>query len=263
MVKLEQLKELVLRAGDLLTDTVLSRDVIVKGDSDFVTRADLSVQEFMRGELAAMYPEAHFIAEENKVNDPGACGEAFILDPVDGTTNLMHDFCQSVISLGYYRDGRGIMGVMYNPFTKELFYAERGKGAFLGDKPIHCKNRAAMSECLAIVEFSPYYKENSAPVFEMMRQLFLKVHDIRSIGASAIDLVYLACGRADVFMSRDLKPWDYAAAQIILREAGGMTSDFGGRPLSLNSNSHVIAATAGVFAELAAFAKNFDDKEGR
>ena len=263
MIKLEQLKELVLRAGDLLTDTVLSRDVIVKGDSDFVTRADLSVQEFIRGELAAMYPDAHFIAEENKINEFGGCGDAFILDPVDGTTNLMHDFCQSVISLAYYKDGQGRMGVMYNPFTKELFYAERGKGAFLGDQPIHCKQRSALSECLAIVEFSPYYKENSAPIFEMMRRLFLKVHDIRSIGASAIDLAYLACGRADVFMSRDLKPWDYAAAQIILWEAGGDISDFGGRPLSLDGNTHIIAATAGVFAELAAFAKNFDDKEGR
>ena len=257
MIKLEQLKALALRAGELLTDTVLSEDVTVKGDSDFVTRADTSVQEFMRRETALLCPEARFIAEENEINDYSRGGAAFVLDPVDGTTNLMHGFGQSVISLAYYEGREGICGVVYNPFTGELFSAERGCGAYLGDKRICGRKRDKMADCLAIVEFSPYYKETSIETFEMMRQLFLRVHDVRSLGASAIDLAYLACGRADVFMSRKLKPWDYAAAQIILREAGGDIANFAGKPLMLDGVTDIIAATNGVFDELCEFAKNY------
>ena len=171
MVKLEQLTELVLRAGELLTDTVLSEDVAVKGDSDFVTCADTAVQEFIRRETALLCPEARFIAEENQINDYSGSGAAFVLDPVDGTTNLMHGFGQSAISLAYYEGREGIYGVVYNPFTGELFRAERGCGAYLGDKRIYGKKRDKVADCLAIVEFSPYYKQTSADTFEIVRGL--------------------------------------------------------------------------------------------
>ena len=257
MVKLEQLTELVLRAGELLTDTVLSEDVAVKGDSDFVTRADTAVQEFIRRETALLCPEARFIAEENQINDYSGIGAAFVLDPVDGTTNLMHGFGQSAISLAYYEGREGIYGVVYNPFTGELFRAERGCGAYLGDKLIYGKKRDKVADCLAIVEFSPYYKQTSADTFEMIRQLFLRTHDVRAVGSAALDLVYVACGRADIFMSRKLKTWDYAAAQIILREAGCNISDFSGARLMLDGVADVIACTGGVFSELCDFAKNY------
>lgn len=259
MVDIEELKALVLEAGKILCDRCLSGDVTVKGDADFVTKADFTVQEFMRRELGARYPEVAFIAEENKLNGDGADGAAFILDPVDGTTNLMHGFNQSVVSLGYFEGGQGIHGVVYNPFLGELFTASRGKGAYLNGEPIHCKERHKFSECIAIVEFSPYYKEQSVETFEMMRRLFVQVQDIRSIGAAAVGLMNVAAGRADLFMSKLLKPWDYAAAEVILAEAGCRFSDFAGKAPSLGGVDHIIAGADGVFDQLAAFASEYAD----
>ncbi len=251
---LDTMKKLVLEAGALLEDRELSENVTVKGDADYVTMSDITVQERLRERLAAAFPDATLVAEENKVNSYDAEGCAFILDPVDGTTNLMHGFRYSAISLGYYEHGVPRAGVVYNPFLDELFSAERGCGAFLNDRRIHARERREMSECLAVVEFSPYYKEESRQSFELMHGLFDRVQDIRSMGAGAVDLMQLAAGRADIFMSKKLKPWDYAAAQVILTEAGCRISCFDGSPLRMDRGCDIIAAADGVFDQLADYA---------
>ena len=254
---LETIKRLVLEAGELLEDRELSGSVTVKGDADYVTMSDLSVQERLRERLAELFPDVVFVAEESKANPYDPNGRAFILDPVDGTTNLMHGFRYSAISLGYYEHGVPTAGVVYNPFLGELFSAERGCGAFLGDRPIHARRRESLHECLALVEFSPYYKGESEHTFCMMHGLFDKVQDIRSMGAAAVDLMQLAAGRADAFMSKKLKPWDYAAAQVILTEAGCRVSCFDGSEWRMDCGCDIIAATDGVFDELADYARQF------
>lgn len=253
----ENMKRLVREAGALLEDRELSGNVTVKGDADFVTMSDITVQEHLRAELEKLYPDIAFVAEENKENAYDKSGAAFILDPVDGTTNLMHGFRYSAISLGFYDHGVPTAGVVYNPFLDELFSAERGAGAFRNGRKIHARARERLHDCLALVEFSPYYKGESEHTFRMMHGLFSKVRDIRSMGAAAVDLMQLACGRADVFMSKKLKPWDYAAAQVILLESGCRVSCFDGSEWRMDRGCDIIAATDGVFDELAAYARDF------
>lgn len=248
------MERLVLEAGALLEDRELSERVTVKGDADYVTMSDIAVQQHLQRRLAEEFPDAALIAEEGRTAAYDPSGRAFILDPVDGTTNLMHGFRHSAICLGYYECGVPTAGVIYNPFLKELFSAERGGGARLNGRPIHARPRSELRECLAMVELSPYYKEESAASFELIHGLFDRVQDIRALGASAVDLMQLAVGRADVFMSKKLKPWDYAAAQVILTEAGCRISCFDGSALRMDRGCDVIAATDGVFDQLAEYA---------
>mgnify|MGYP001045865318 CR=1 FL=1 len=251
------MKRLVLEAGELLEDRELSDNVTVKGDADYVTMSDFTVQERLRERLADAFPDVAFVAEEKKANAYDPSGRAFILDPVDGTTNLLHGFRYSAISLGYYENGVPTAGVIYNPFLKELYTAQRGCGAALNGRTIHARERHSLHDCLAIVEFSPYYKHESDHTFRMMHGLFDKVQDIRSMGAAAIDLMQLASGRADVFMSKKLQPWDYAAAQVILIEAGCRVSCFDGSELRMDRGCDIIAAADGGFEELAKYAEEF------
>jgi myo-inositol-1(or 4)-monophosphatase len=246
------------RVGRIVLDRDLCSRVTQKNPADYVTETDYAVQEYLRAELAGIYPGAALISEENPANDYGSRA-AWVLDPVDGTTNLMHGYGHSAVSLAFIIKGEGVFGAVYNPFHDEMFTARRGGGAYLNGKPICCAARRSLSECLANTETSPYYKESSELTFEICRRLFLRCRDIRVLGSAALGLAYVAAGRADIFMSRNLKPWDHAAAGVIIREAGGHISDFSGRPLGYERVECVIAGVPGVWDELREFASEFAD----
>lgn len=238
---------LVRSAKAIVMDGEASQQFTVKGEADYVTQTDYRVQEYLMERLGALAPGAGFLAEERE-NTDCAGGPAWILDPIDGTTNLIHDYRMSAVSLAFY-DGREVVfGAVYNPFAEELFTAEKGKGAFLNGSPIRCTKTDRICECLASVGTAPYYKQEAAHNFERFQKVFLACQDIRRSGSAALDLCYVACGRTDAYFERHLKPWDYAAGLLLVREAGGCVTGWLGEALEATKTCDVLATNGKVHA---------------
>ncbi len=238
---LETLKLIVLQTEKIFFNESYREDVTAKGEADFVTRADLEISAFLHQKLKEVFPEIGFVSEEENTKiEP--CKDYFILDPIDGTTNFMYQIPHCGVSLGLYQDGEMKMGIIYLPYTKELFWAEKGKGAYLNGTRIHCNQPEKLSDCLGFMEFNPYFKGDKTSALDHAEKIFVHCRDLRTIGCAAASLAYIACGRADVFLGRYLKPWDYAAGKIILEEAGGKVTDINGAFHPEILNSHIIAA---------------------
>ena len=210
-----------------------------KSEADFVTDVDIKISNFLKEKLTSMYPQIGFFSEEEKgcLTDP-----SWILDPIDGTTNLVYGYNMSSVSLGLYKDGVIQFGLVYNPFNDECFTAERGKGAYLnGIERLHVSNRKSGE---SIIEFGAgsTRKHEADENFEIAKNIFKECIDIRRICSSALDLCFIAAGRIDGYFESKLKPWDIAAGSLILSEAGGMITDYTGRPIQLIKETSVIAS---------------------
>ena len=247
---MDELIKLVKETKAIALDSDYAHNVSVKGVADFVTKVDTAIQEFMRSQLRDMYPDIQFMSEEKDNRDIDPAGKTWVLDPIDGTTNLIHDFKMSAVSLALVDNGVPVMGIVYNPFTDELFSARRGQGAYLNGKPIHVTSADKLSDSLVLVGTSPYRKELADVNFDIIKRLYAASEDIRRCGAASLDLCYLACGRADGFFERDLKPWDYAAGIAILREAGGCVTDFDGNEPSYRVPSDILASNGMIHDEM-------------
>ncbi|MBR0366206.1 MAG: inositol monophosphatase, partial [Clostridia bacterium] len=219
---INELIKLIKETKPMATDRSSAHDVTVKGVADFVTGVDMGIQAFMRRRLGELFPDIQFMSEEKDNAGIDFGGRVWILDPIDGTTNLIHDYKMSAISLGLLENGAPTIGVVYNPFTDELFYASHGEGAFLGGEPIHATAADTLARSLISVGTSPYRKDLADVNFDLIKRFYIASEDIRRGGSASLDLCYIAAGRTDGFFERDLKPWDYAAGIAILREAGGV-----------------------------------------
>lgn len=225
----DKLVSMVMGTKRMITDRQAVSQVTIKGAADYVTQVDFQVQEFLREQLHNEWPGIQFMGEEKDNSEIDFDGDIWILDPVDGTTNLIHDFRNSAVSLGLCSRGEIICGVIYQPFTGEVFAAEKGEGAFLNGEPIHVSGAETMAESLISVGTTPYEHAYADRNFELFKKVFLDCQDIRRIGSAAIELAYVACGRLEAFFEMNLKPWDYAAGLLLIEEAGGTVTDFQGR----------------------------------
>lgn len=248
----EWITPLIRQAGKTMLEArnVESREnITVKpGDANFVTVYDVAIQNFLMREIQKKIPQACFIAEE-KENDPSILSQeyCFLIDPIDGTTNFIYDYHHSSISVAMFSYGVPVFGAIYDPYLNELFWAERGKGAYLNGTPIHASERPLP---LALVAFgsTPYQKERyGEKTFHLLKKLFLCCSDIRRCGSAALDLAYLAAGRNDIFFECCLSPWDIAAGALLITEAGGMISDMSGNPIDYTTPTPVIAANAQIY----------------
>lgn len=236
MINYDEIIDLVKQAGSFAYDENLITSM--KGEADFVTQVDLLISSFLKEKLFELYPEIGFFSEEEEGKLSDLC---WILDPIDGTTNLVYGYNMSSVSLGLYSDGKIIFGVVYNPFSKECFTAIRGQGAWLnGKKRLQVSNRP-MKE--AIIEFGAgsTHKDQADANFELAKQIFKQCIDVRRICSSALDLCFIAAGRIDGYFEKVLKPWDIAAGSLILEESGGMISDYLGNPICFEGPTTVIA----------------------
>lgn len=247
---LKEIIQLVHQTRPLIMDQNKARDITVKGPADFMTQVDLSVQNFLRKALLEKYPQIQFMGEEDHLNTIDPSKPAWILDPIDGTTNLIYDFHHSAVSLGYYENHQIQMGVVYNPFTAETFWAKRGEGAFLNGQPICVRPTAALDHSLISIGTSPYDKDMAEKNFRLFKTLFLKSLDIRRTGAASLDLAYTACGRLDGYLERNLKPWDFAAGSVILEEAGGIITTYDGSPVNYCKNQDILAGCPPIHQQL-------------
>ena len=224
-----------------------------EGKKNFVTKYDVAVQQYLCQALTQAVPDAEFVGEEGETNKDSKALR-FIVDPIDGTTNFMQDYRASAISVAICEGNEPIIGIVYNPYSDELFYAEKGKGAYLNNKPIHVSDRP-LSDGLALFGTSPYHPENTDETFALLRKVFDYSRDIRRSGSAAIDICYVACGRCEIFFEKELQPWDYAAGTIIVRDAGGIALTYDGDAPCLSNGSDVVFANPSSYKEFIALLK--------
>lgn len=210
------------------------------GLADLVTEYDKSIQEQLRKGLKEILPEAKFIGEEGSSDKLTDDGFAFIVDPIDGTTNFIKDYHHSAISVALLKGKEAIAGVIYNPYLDEIFSTIKGQGAFCNGEKITVSSQP-LSNALVLFGSSPYDKSLFPKTIEMLSDYFYRALDVRRSGSAALDLCYVACGRADVYFELQTSPWDFAAGKLLVEEAGGVVTTLDGTPLSFEGKTSIIA----------------------
>ena len=246
---LKKITEIVKEAGKIVLSAHNQENTITakEGKKNFVTKYDVAVQDYLFKELGKAFPDAQFIGEEGE-NDFSTDGLRFIIDPIDGTTNFMQDYRCSCISVALCNGNDVVAGVVYNPYTDELFSAEKGKGAYLNGDRISVSERP-LSDGLALFGTSPYHPENTDETFSLLRKVFDFSRDIRRSGSAAYDICMIACGRCEVFFEKSLQPWDIAAGTLILKEAGGIALNYQGRDINFSTPNDVVFANPKAYKE--------------
>ena len=211
--------------------------------ADLVTAYDVKVENFLKENLTALVPEAMFFGEEEKENkDPGDSW-VFIVDPIDGTANFVHDMAHSAVSVALAKGCEVRYAFCYHPYRDEMFTAKRGEGAFCNGSPIHV-SETPIEEGIFAFGTSPYNKSLHPSTLKLLSQLYERSCDMRRMGSAVLDLCYLAIGRVDLFFEYELSPWDYAAASLIVEEAGGKITTMEGKKLPVIKKCSVFASNS-------------------
>jgi len=212
-----------------------------KGPADFVSMADEKAEQILQEELARVRPDFGFLMEEGGEIKGKREDIRFIIDPLDGTTNFLHGLPHWAITVAVEERGEITAAVTYAPLTDELFWAERGQGAYLNDTRLRVSGRGKMDEALLATGIPFHGREGHDVFMAEMAEFMPSVAGIRRFGAASLDLAYVAAGRYDGFWEAGLQAWDMAAGILLVREAGGYVTDIKGSSNMLKSGS-VIAA---------------------
>ena len=248
-MELREIIDLVKRTKSFVENREMAGHVKVKGPADYVTQVDTDIKNFLAHELHKLAPGIQFLGEEEGLHEMS--GDTYwILDPIDGTTNLIHDYQHSTVSLGLYEKGEITLGIVYDPFREDVYYARKGTGSFLNGKPIRVSQANTLKETIISFGTAPYDKGLAKENFERLLKVFMESQDIRRTGSAALDLAYVACGRTGGFFEARLSPWDFAAGMLLISEAGGMITDFSGAPLDLLKRGSVVATNGRIHEEL-------------
>jgi myo-inositol-1(or 4)-monophosphatase len=203
-----------------------------KGRFDLVTEADLASQQAIRTFLAQRYPGHGFLGEEDKASQHRPAPDApptWIVDPLDGTTNYVHDFPLYCVSIGLQVGGEIVVGVVYEPLRDEMFSAARGHGAWLNDRRLATTRTDRLEEALLTTGF-PSDLRGREGILDWWRHFSYKAQSLRRTGSTALNLVYLAAGRCDAYYAFDNNVWDVAGGLVVVREAGGLVTNVDGSP---------------------------------
>lgn len=248
-IMLNKIIEIVKDAGKIILSAHNQENTVTakEGKKNFVTKYDVAVQDYLFNELHKAFPTADFVGEEGE-NNLKCNALRFIIDPIDGTTNFMQDYRCSCISVALCEKNEIIAGVVYNPYSDEIFCAEKGKGSYLNDKRITVSDRT-LSDGLALFGTSPYHPENTDETFILLRKVFDFSRDIRRSGSAAYDICMVACGRCEIFFEKALQPWDVAAGTLILKEAGGMALNYEGNEIDFTCANDVVFANPKAYKE--------------
>jgi myo-inositol-1(or 4)-monophosphatase len=229
---LEAAKRAASEAGDLLRGHYSrAGEVFFKSEINLVTEADTASQDLIHGRLSKTFPGYDFLAEEGLERLSGA-EYRWVFDPLDGTTNFAHRLPVFSVSIGLERRGILVCGVVLNPMSGEMFWAERGGGAFLDGRPVRISGVSELGKSLVATGF-PYDVRSTRTNVSAHDRFLLRAQAVRRCGSAALDLCYVACGRFDGFWEYKLSPWDTAAGALIVEEAGGTVTDFQGRPANI------------------------------
>lgn len=227
------------------------------GSTDLVTNADVLAQATIFGALQNAYPTHKRIGEEDKSSQELTDDPTWVVDSIDGTTNYVHGLSDVAVSIAFMLRKHAVVGVVYNPMRNELFHAVRGRGAFLNDRPIKVSSATTLDQSLVVCEWG--YDRTPVGIDTMLggvkRLMLANVRAVRQLGSGALDMCYVACGRADAvytgLANEGWKIWDYAAASVIVEEAGGKLSAVDGGPFSVTGKS-MACSTPGIADDLVA-----------
>jgi len=245
-------------AGDLICrdfQNLTESDIQAKGKNDFVTRVDREAEAIIKSAISQNFPEHRILAEET-----GYSAQAneflWVIDPLDGTTNFIHGIPHFAVSLALLKNEQAIFALIYDPLSQDRFHAAPGQGAFLNDRPIAVSQEANLSSALGATGF-PFKAPQFLPAYaKTFKSLLAKCKDMRRCGSAALDLAYTACGRYDFFWEAHLLPWDFMAGKLLIAEAGGLSGDFAGKELAIQTSS-VLAANPILYPKILKVIGNF------
>jgi myo-inositol-1(or 4)-monophosphatase len=202
--------------------------VEAKGSNDFVTRVDKEAEQAIIRKIQQSYPDHCFVGEEGGVVEGSNTDYKWIIDPLDGTTNFIKGIPHFAVSIALMHKGRLDQGVVFDPIRGELFTASRGAGAQLNGFRMRASKAKELSQTILATSF-PFRNKTTLPQYqEGFNKIFMQAGDIRRGGSAALDLAYVAAGRFDGYWESGLKPWDIAAGELLVRESGGLVTDFSG-----------------------------------
>jgi myo-inositol-1(or 4)-monophosphatase len=250
-------RDVIIRVGEFIRrekGKVTSGEIETKSLNSLVSYVDKTAEEHLVKNLGSLLPEAVFLTEEETVKTE-AGDLQWIIDPLDGTTNFLHQIPVFSISVALQWKGETIMGIVYEVNQDECFYAWKSGGAYLNSKPISVRKSETLADALIATGF-PYYDYDKVPGYlKILEAMMRKTRGIRRLGSAAVDLAYVACGRFDAFFEYSLNPWDVAAGAFIVQEAGGKVTDFKGGNDYLHGRE-IVATSAAVEQEFFGYIKD-------
>ena len=248
----EQIEAVIREAGQMILDAHIEKNNIHQktGPANFVTDYDVKIQRFLIDRLSDLYPDAGYYGEEDtEGNKRSIEGQAFFIDPIDGTTNFMFDYHNSCVSVGLAEDGKMKAGWVFNPYTDQFWNAWRGEGAWLNGKELKMEERGLEN---GICAFGCARYNAGDGIFDILPTLFTRSLSIRNGGSAAIDLCRIASGSNVAYIEMLLQPYDYAAASVIIEEAGGCISQVDGSVITLDKGCPIVAGTPKAVEEVKA-----------
>ena len=208
-----------------------------------VTEIDMAAEKKIVSIVQNAFPSHRLLTEESAPKQ-GTSPYRWIVDPLDGTTNYAHHIPICAVSIGVEHDGKMIMGGIYNPMQNEMFFTELGAGSFLNAKKIRVSNTSRLIDSLLVTGF-PYDSPDKAKYYvSFVESMLKKTRGLRRLGAAAIDLAYVACGKFDAFWEFNLQPWDVAAGILMVQESGGKVSGFDGKKMNVDQPAQMLASNA-------------------
>jgi myo-inositol-1(or 4)-monophosphatase len=222
-----------------------------EGINNLVTEADHAAEKAIMDVILNDFPDHSILSEESTEITTGS-DTKWIIDPIDGTVNFANGIPICCVSIGVEKEGKMIMGVVYNPLMNELFFAQAGFGASLNDKKISVSDKTEVLKSCLVTGFPYTYLDAPNGPLQVFEKLIRQGIPVRRLGSAAIDLCWVAAGRFDGFYEHKLQAWDSAAGFLIVQEAGGMVTDFKGDPYS-PYQPHIIATNGKIHEELRAY----------
>jgi myo-inositol-1(or 4)-monophosphatase len=236
--------------SELVKRSRKSVSVQSKGIANFVSEADLAAESAVIQTIREHYPDHAILSEESHQSLVGQAEHLWIIDPLDGTNNFLHGIPHFAVSIAYYHCNEPTLGIIYNPIYDEIYSAVRGQGAWLGTERQTVSNEKRLSE--VVVAFGFYYDRDrmmQATLNTLADFFKSNIHGVRRFGAAALDLCHVGCGQYGLFFEYRLSPWDYAAGQLFLQEAGGRCTNCDGAPLPISQGSSICASNGHVHDE--------------
>ena len=247
----DEIESILRQAGKLLLSSQAKQVEKKTGDANFVTEWDVTIQKFLQEKLSELFPEAAFFGEEDTEGNLHGLGKGytFIIDPIDGTTNFIFGYRHSCISVALALGEELVAGFVYNPYSEELFRGQKGQGAYLNGQRLVMENREVSR---GIVSFgcARYQATDIDHLFSVVKELFFRSLSIRDGGSAAIDLCRVSSGSNVAYLELKLQPYDFAAAALLIREAGGIITQLDGSPVTLDQPCSILAGTPAAHREI-------------
>ncbi len=248
------MESIVREVGIMIRDAKLTDESVHQKDglANFVTNFDVEVQRYLIGKFKELLPEASFFGEENtEDNSADLSGYCFYIDPIDGTTNFIFGYQHSCVSVGLSYRNQMIAGFVYNPYTDSMYKAIRGQGAYLNNQRLSIVNKP-IAEGIVSFGCARYNEGDTDLLFATVKELYLRSLSVRNGGSAALDLCRVASGANVIYLELKLQPYDYAAASMIIEEAGGEIKQEDGSPITLDKPCSILAGTTTACEEVRA-----------